>query len=172
VRGLAVLLMIGDHVARLLPYGEVYRLSLGRLAMPLFFLVAGSLVTRVRWRHLWVALLGLLLPLVVPWLDWPNVLTWWAVGCVVIVVLRGGGVPVWLLAAVALVRMGNGWGVQVGNSYDPAALVGLMALGSMVGPVAFAWGNKLPAWSGFIGRHPLGWYVGHAVALQLVIGVL
>lgn len=172
-RGLAVLLMIGDHVAFLFGF-DGYRLTFGRLAMPMFFLLAGHLAGRLRWRHAGIAGLGVLLPLAVPWIDSPNVLVWWALGCAVIAggraIARRGGffLLMQVLAAAGLVVAANGWEVP-GHTYQPLALLGLMALGTSWPRWWFTWAGSLPAWVAAIGRHPVAWYVGHLLVLEGVV---
>lgn len=168
LRGLAVLLMVGDHIARWFqPWGSLYNVSLGRVAMPLFFILAGSLAGRLHWRHAQIAAVGLALPLVVPWVDNPNVLVWWALGSVLLWVLRWGGVPVWVMVAAALTLAANGW-VDSGLSFDGRDLFALMGLGSMMGAGGLAWAGRLPAWMGWVGRYPLSFYVGHLLVIQAV----
>src|SRR4051794_34146876 len=77
VRGLAVALMVLDHVCAVTGSGHLLRYSVTRLSMPLFFVVSGHLVRRLSSRHLWVLLAGLMLPGAVPWIDNPNVLVWY-----------------------------------------------------------------------------------------------
>lgn len=162
-----MLLMLADHLGYVFDVAEV-RLTLGRLAMPMFFLLAGSLVRSPRWRHAAIGIVGVVLPLVVPWIDAPNVLTLWALGVVVLWGCRRCGVPVWLLAGLGLTLGANGW-VTGGNTYDPACLWGLMALGAMVPATAYRWADRLPAWVGTLGRHPVAFYVGHLLVLQALI---
>lgn len=169
LRGLAILLMIGDHLARVWSF-EGYRLTLGRLAVPLFFIIAGHLAgSRLTRRHLWAFVIGLNLPLVVPWVDAPNVLVWFAVGAVILYAFERYGWPTWLLIVPALVWAANGWPSLWAASYNPLALLALMAVGRGLGREAFVSGRHLPAWVGALGRHPLTWYVGHVLALQLVL---
>lgn len=169
LRGLAVLLMVGDHVARWLqPWGSLFNVSLGRVAMPLFFILAGALSGRLRWRHLWIGVVGLALPVAVPWVDAPNVLVWWALGSVLLYVVRWGGVPAWVVVAVALTFAANGW-VESGLSFDGRDLFALMALGAMIGPVGLSWSSWLPSWLARVGRYPLTVYVGHLLIIQAVL---
>lgn len=169
VRGLAIALMLLDHVGYVLGW-ETVRLTLGRVSMPLFFLLAGALVTRVTMRHAHAALLGIALPLVAPWAGSPNVLVVYAVGAALLVLSRRAGLPVLVLVALPLAVAANRW--EVGStSYDPAALIGLMALGALVGT---GWADRLGQhlqWPVLVhlGRAPLRWYVGNVLALQGVI---
>lgn len=167
-RGLAILLMIGDHLSLFLGL-DGYRMTLGRLAMPMFFLLAGHLAGRLRWRHAWIALLGVALPLAAPWVDSPNVLVWWALGSCVLVAARRLGVPALLIVAVGLTVGANGWELVGGHTYEPAALVGLMALGSVWPRHWFTWAAAAPGWVAAVGRHPVAWYVGHVLLLEGVM---
>lgn len=168
LRGLAILLMIGDHVCMWIPDGGVYRYTLGRLAMPLFFVLAGHLARRVHARHAGIALLGVGLPLVCPWLDHPNVLTWWAIGVGLLELARRLGVPLWSFVLLGLVMGANGFGLH-GYTYEPTALFGLMAAGAMIPRASFAWAARLPPWLARPGRHPIPAYVGQAVAITAVV---
>lgn len=166
VRGLAVACMVVDHLVLLTDGPMAVRYTVGRLAMPLFFVLAGLLVTRLSERLLLVAGAGVLLPLVVPWVDAPNVLLWYAVGAVVLVLWRRLGWPLWLLVVVPLALAANGYDVEAGTGYQLPAMVGLMALGSMLGTRSMAWGDRLPSVLAAAGRYPLTVYVGHVLALE------
>lgn len=174
LRGLAVVLMIGDHLAIILGL-SLYRVTAGRLAMPLFFILAGHLAGRLGYRQVWAVVLGLVLPVVSVLVDRPNVLVWWGLGCAGLWICDRLAVPAWSLAVAALTFAANGWAVTPGPlSYDPVALIGLMALGKCASSSAFLLGARLPAVLGRIGRYPLSWYVGHLLVLQgfvLVAGV-
>jgi hypothetical protein len=170
-RGLAVLCMIVDHLALVLGGPVELRLTVGRLAMPAFFLLAGHLARRPRLRHLWIALLGFALPLVVPWIDSPNVLVWWAWGVVVLWVWRWAGFELWPIVILALVVAANGW-TQTEGTYDWFALVALMAVGSMLPATAFTWAAPAPRCVALLGRHPVSIYAGHLLALQTAVWLL
>jgi hypothetical protein len=173
LRGLAILLMIADHVA-IVAGTPIVRVTAGRLAVPIFFVVAGHLAgSRLSWRHLQVGALGLVLPLVVGFVDSPNVLLWWALGCVVLYVWQRLSWPVWGLIVAALTLGANGWVIPAGShSYNPLDLLGLMALGRGMGPELFVFGRRLAAWMGALGRAPIRWYVGHVLLVQLALVVL
>lgn len=170
VRGLAIVLMAVDHVASLSGW-VVVEDTVGRAAMPLFFVLAGSLLGRLRWRHAQLVGLGLLLPVVMPWLDAPNVLTLYGVGALVIWLWRRLVWPVWVLAAAGLTQAANGWaGGLFFTGYQPLALLGLLALGAMLPRTTWSWGSSLPGWMGLLGRFPVTVYVGHLLVLTAIWG--
>lgn len=168
-RGLAILAMVWDHLFIVFEGSPDLRMLFGRFAMPAFFVLAGHLARSPRWRHAGVVGIGLALPLVVPWIDSPNVLVLWGVGVVLLWVGRQLSLPVWLFPLVALALFANGYPVQFGTGYDVAGLVGLMGLGAMIPRSSFAWAARAPRWVGWIGARPIWCYVGHLVALQLVL---
>lgn len=166
-RGLAIAAMIVDHVTLIFHGPDVLRLTVGRVAMPLFFLIAGHLVRRLSWRHAGVYLLGLVLPVAIPWVDSPNVLEWYVLGAVAIVVARWADLPVWVYIAGVLAVMANGWNIaKPGTSYDGAALIALMLIGSQLPRSSWDWARRIPL--GWLGRYPLTVYVGHLIVLQTV----
>lgn len=165
LRGLAVLAMVADHLA-LFAGLDAVRWTVGRLALPVFFVLAGHLAHRIGWRHLGIGAAGVALAAAVGWVDSPNVLTWYAAGTVVVVLGRRVGLgPAWLLAG-ALVLLANGVG-DMAPGYRPAALLGFMAVGQLVSRARLdRLGAWVPRWVASVGRHPLAWYVGHVVALD------
>lgn len=170
IRGLAIVCMVVDHLALVLGTAGELRLTVGRVAVPLFFLLAGHLARAPRARHAAFFALGVVLPVLVPWLDAPNVLVWWALGVVVLHVCRWGGVPVWVVVAVCLTVLVNGWGAVEG-SYSPYGLWALMGVGSMLTLPSFWWGNRLPSFLAVLGRWPVTIYAGHVLLLALAVEV-
>lgn len=172
LRGVAVLVMVADHVLVFVPGVMPVRLTVTRLAMPLFFVIAGHLATRCRWdRLLWVGGVGAAIPLVAWWIDRPNVLLVYAAAVPLVVLARRRPSPVWLavLVAVPLVQLANGELLRpVTTGFDPLALLGLMALGALLPRPAFTAFDRLPAWLGWCGRWPLTVYVAHVVAFSAV----
>lgn len=167
LRGVAMLLMLLDHVCLVFGGPAEVRLTLGRIAMPLFFVLAGHLARDPRWRHAGIAAIGVALPLVVPWIDSPNVLVVWALGVVILWAARSRSVPSWLLVAVALAASANGWTSTDGH-YDFLALWALMALGSMLPTSALMFARRAPAFVATLGRFPIWFYVGHLLILQAI----
>lgn len=184
VRGLAILVMFADHFAvvtqMLTGHSDLlhsFRLTVGRAAMPLFFILAGYLARKLRTRHLAIGGIGLALPFAVPWIDSPNVLVWWAVGCAVLAMFREFRWSPVLLVVVGLVFGANvGYsGLAFGtSSFEPMCLLGLMGLGAMLRPTAWWWAYHLPARPAlaFLGRFPVWLYVGHLLVLQVVVEVV
>lgn len=167
-RGLAVACMVADHITLLLHGPELVRLTLGRVAMPLFFIVAGALVRRVGWRHLGIGLVGLALPAVVPWIDAPNVLVLYALSAGVVALFRWLEVPPLVLTVCVLAASANGFLPRIGTGFEPMAVLGILAVGAHLGPHRLGWLSWLPDWLAPIGRRPLLVYVGHLLALQAV----
>jgi len=164
--------MIFDHlVIVFIGSGSPLRWTLGRLAMPLFFLLGGWLFRRLSWRHGLILCTGILLPAVVPWVDSPNVLVWFALGAVLLWSADSLWAR-WLTLAVALALSANFPDQTIGTSYTPVMLLSLMLVGALLrhyhGGRVVAWGDRLPRWFGPLGRWPLSVYVGHLLVLRLV----
>jgi uncharacterized membrane protein YcfT len=167
LRGLAIACMVVDHVALIFAGPQLLRETIGRLAVPLFFIVGGHLVRRLSWRHGWVLLVGLALPALIPWVDAPNVLVHYAIGAALLVAMRAGRLSPWLLVALALTAMANET-MPAGNGYNPVALYALMAVGAVIGRHSFVFGERLPRFLGLVGRFPLSVYVGHLFLFEIV----
>ena len=177
LRGLAIVLMIGDHLA-IFTLQDWYRVSLGRVAMPLFFILSGYLVTRFTRRHALVGVAGLLLPFAASWVDSPNVLVWYCAGAFILS-QRFVRHPL-TLAAIALLGLllgANGYAHLFLSGYNPWCLLAIMALGALlreIGPGLELWqpAARLPRWLGMLGRYPLSWYLGHVLFLTAVVEVV
>jgi hypothetical protein len=116
-----------------------------------------------------IGLVGAALPLVVPWIDTPNVLVWYALLGALVIVTPVRWRLVWVLLPLTLLANGMLVGRQ-GTSYEPAALLGLLALGSVLYPYNVAHlGDRLPPALGWVGRYPMSIYVGHLLLLEAVV---
>lgn len=169
LRGMAIAAMMVDHVCKLIgPELWPLRWTVGRLALPIFFVLAGYLVRSLSRRHALIGLVGLGLPLAVPWIDSPNVLVWWAIGCGVLVAARTYGVDPAVLVVVCVALLANGIGGGFPHSYPPVALLALMATGAWLRrdwfPVPAV---NVPAFAA-LGRAPVRWYVGHVLVLEMI----
>lgn len=165
LRAIAIALMILDHVLIVTGHeNSLWRLTLTRLSMPLFFLVSGHLLRRRNWFRLGVVVaIGVALPEVVPWLDAPNVLIWYAVGAVLLT-----RAPRWFCAAViaaALALAANDYPSVSPSGYAPEGLLALMALGRLV-PRRSIPDLPLPRRLAVAGRYPLSTFVGHIAVLE------
>lgn len=167
LRGLAIALMILDHLLIVFvnPSSPI-RMTITRLAMPIFFVLAGHLCKRLSWRLLLIGVVGVLLPTYVSFIDNPNVLLWYALFAPAIVFLRKYpaaliGIVVFSLTAVANYMQGS-----FAGTYYPPALFAFMALGAMMTRslvVDFArYIPKIP----FLGMYPLTIYVVHLLILE------
>lgn len=171
LRGLAIVVMILDHLLIVTGHEtSPLRYTVTRAAMPLFFVLSGHLVRRVNERHLMVAALGVTLPLLVPFIDRPNVLLWYAACCpAVLLARRAGPGALAVLVLVPLTLAANGYHLWTAtSSYDPVGLLGLMALGALLPRDAARFARRLPAWLGAAGRFPLTVYVMHLLILAAV----
>lgn len=170
IRGLAIACMIFDHAVVVLHGPQPLRWTLGRLAMPLFFLLGGYLVRRLSWRHGWVFLLGLVLPVIVPWIDSPNVLVWFALGAV-LCRLADTRAERWAALVLLLVVAANFPDQRDGTSYAPPMLPALMLVGGILrdyhGRAVVGCGDRLPRWLAPLGRYPLSVYAGHLILFEL-----
>jgi hypothetical protein len=181
IRGLAIACMVVDHACIVWAGPDWLRLTVGRVAMPLFFVLGGHLVRRITGRHSLILLAGLVLPFAVPWIDGVNVLVWYGLGAALIVGLRRLHLPVWLLPLAALAWSANfgSWSplhaviAPAHDAFDGLGLLGLMGLGAVLDRSAFGWGEKLPALFGRVGRYPMTAYLGHLFLLQglVLLGV-
>lgn len=185
-RGLAVVLMVVDHLAVFLvhewgnpaPYGglaQVLRLTVTRASLVLFMLVAGWLIeqhgARPR-RMAEICLAGAAVTAFGWWLDFP-------IGRPDVLLLIGVCLCFWRqirrhpVAAIALgVVQLTAWPIPW-SGYQPGAVLALLAAGIVWNCRAFAeggrlWTQRLPSWLGWPGRHALGLYVAHIAALGVV----
>lgn len=182
VRGAAIMIMVGDHLlglaGELLPsaWWLVPRLTLTRVALPLFLLLAGALLAGRcprGGRVVEVLAAGVLVSqlVVAGWLPWMaplDILV--SIGCGLLLWpwIRGSG---WFGVVVCMVLAATFPAASLG--YHPAYIVGMMLVGTVVGlgPL-YRLGERLPRWCAWPGRHPLGWYVGHLGVLACVWAVI
>lgn len=173
-RGYAILFMIVDHVS-IFAGLPILRLTVGRLAMPLFFVIAGSLAKRIGYKHVVILAVGIVLPMYVTWIDSPNVLVYICIGTALLRILRGRSTTVHIAVAIACISLtANGYD-HLGSGYPAGTLLALMILGKVItsGTLANAF-QRIPSSSivEYMGKHPLALYVGHTVALTTLVGRL
>jgi uncharacterized membrane protein YcfT len=166
-RGLAIVLMILDHSLIVFDHDNPLRYTVTRVSMPLFFLVSGHLVRRLSWRILAIGAIGLVLPLVVPWIDDPNVLLLYAV-CAPVILLakRYRALPIVVIFALAMAA--NHW--TQGGGYWLFGVMGIMAMGALIERDSFRHFERLPNWVSVIGRYPLSIYVSHLLFIEWIFG--
>lgn len=171
-RGAAILLMVLDHVLYQAAPGHVLRLTVTRVALPIFCLVAGAL-WRPGWRprYLELGAAWLVAEVLARLLGMPtpDVLLPIAVGFALLHLAQRSP---WLVLVVLLVldhsRLGAipGW-----TGYSPWYVAALLVVGHLARAEIYAAAERLPdvAWLSSIGRRPLGWYVGHLLVLAVVV---
>lgn len=166
LRGIAILVMVFDHILIVSHGPLVIRQTVTRIAMPLFFIIGGHLAKRMSPRLIGIGVVGIFLPVAVPFVDDPNVLFWFALFAPIIVLVRQYPRILVLIVAAWLTVTANYTTGPFGTSYEPFALLGLMALGAMIPRERFE--INIPGPLHKIGQYPLSCYVGHLLFLRLV----
>ena len=195
LRGLAVVLMIIDHVlavgtaavlARGLPVSIVviddarfFRLTITRLALPLFMVVSGYLLAdrdrpsrRRQGQLLAAAVVAQILFAPLPGLSDVDVLVVVFVVQLAWPVLRASPVVFAALGMVAAVNVATlpfGW-----TGYSPALVAALMCLGALAARTKDRGAERarrmpLPKWLAAVGRRPLTAYVGHLAVIWVFV---
>lgn len=169
LRGLAIVLMIADHIA-IFTGPFLFRSTITRLSMPIFFILAGHLAHRITWRMPAIGLIGCCIPYVIPFVDKPNVLYWYAIFAPIIVIAKRKSVTLYVIIAISLTIFANYYGGGFFGSYEPFGLLSLMALGAIIPRHGFYSALRLPGLSllASIGRYPISFYVGHLLILREV----
>ena len=167
LRGIAIALMIVDHIVIRFAGPIIIHDTITRAAMPIFFIISGHLIKRVNYRHILIGILGILLPLYVSFLDDPNVLFYYAIFSPVILLLKrypeiGVGV-----LALCLTFYGNFHDLEFGNGYPPLIILSLMILGTMTPRIFFSFADKIRGFDR-LGRFPLTIYVGHLLIIETI----
>lgn len=173
LRGLAVLLMVADHVALVAGAGGAWRLTVTRAALPLFCVVAGSLARPGRpGRRLGVVAAAGLAATVLGaplGIGQPDVLFLLA-GVLVLVRWVGPrpGGPAWAAVACLGVIQATTW-PMAWTGYEVGTVLALVLVGQVVARRDLdQLGCRLPAVLAPVGRAPLWWYVGHLWVLLVV----
>jgi hypothetical protein len=187
VRGLAVVLMVLDHVLFQRDPSSVLRVgspvSITRLSLPLFMLAAAAVWRPGAWRRY-----GRLIPVAVVELVLCELLGMPAPGIVALIVVVGLvlDVAAWLRAGRevhpyvwALLGLVQALYVPVAwGGYQPGLVLAWWALGRLAWPTLEAAASSVTSsstlrnWLASIGRRPLVWYVGHLLVLVVVVEVL
>jgi uncharacterized membrane protein len=171
LRGLAVALMVVDHVLVQLEPRSVLRETVTRLSLPLFCVVAGSLAQRrPRWGRL--ASVGMA-----------------GVGATALGAPIGIGQPdVLLVIVAAMLALSLLWRCPVaalcvgavqpftwpfpGNGYQVGTVLVMLVAGRLAGAETVAgWARRCRPLE-WAGRHPLALYVGHLAVLRAVVALL
>jgi surface polysaccharide O-acyltransferase-like enzyme len=167
--------MILDHCLLIANVAHPIRATVTRLAVPLFFVISGHLVRRFSMRTFGIGIIGLALPIAVPFVDNPNVLLWYASGAALVVLSRRYSWAPWVIMAYVFTLSANFFLQSNWNdSYWAPALYGLMVMGSVMPRSVFAslHFERLPNWVAIIGRIPLRIYVGHLLLLTVIYQIL
>jgi surface polysaccharide O-acyltransferase-like enzyme len=169
-----VLVMLADHVCAVGGFGAGFRLTFGRLALPLFALVVGALadrpLSRARaWRWLGAGFFcgSLLYPLVFDRIGGGEVLLLllvarWFAGCA----------PMWARAGILVVSLtlfANGLGNVSGGAWQPFAVIAIAVVGRSWSLQLDELGRRLSERWEFVGRRALSVYVVHLLVLAVFV---
>lgn len=185
-RGLAILAMIGDHVAvfilTVLPENPaqsllwdsayMFRFTIGRIALPVFMIVSGMLIER--YGFTWKRYLQVVIAAIIVNFLWiaapfgatpPDILLLWAL--IVPFSFLWKKYPI-LFGVLGFIQLTN-WQISWGG-YQPGEILLLLCLGVLAQKTNFTFPSlkdfdQPMAW---IGRRPLIFYVGHIVLLSIV----
>lgn len=170
LRGLAVLLMVLDHVLLVVGEGLALRLTVTRAALPIFGLLAGALWrpgARVRLLQLGGAAIVATYLGVVLGMPRPDVLVVIFVALLAMHAYRRWPVATFAVAAIQATT----WGIAAGG-YEPGVLLVLMVGGYEFGRERLdVLGRRAPALLELLGRYPLSLYLGHLALLALAVSL-
>lgn len=173
LRGVAMVLMIVDHLLAWVNVGFCLRMTITRASLPLFMVVAGNLMAGrlfPSWRRavelVFSAAVATWLVQGLPFMAPLDVLVSF---CLTLLAWPAARLMPWLSLVVCVVVMGL---VHVSGGYSPVELLALMLVGALaldVGSPLYRWGGALPAAFGTLGQWPLTAYVGHLVVMRLAV---
>lgn len=172
LRGVAVLLMVLDHVLVQVAAGHPLRFTVTRLSLPLFAFCFAYLGGRSRSRTRLLILGGLVVVETV--LNGP--LSLGVPGPVALLVLAEALHVAWpalrerpvLVAGAGLLQalyLPVEW-----SGYQPGLVVCWYALGTVAAIELVSIGSRIPRWVAAVGRRPSLWYAGHLAVLYLLVG--
>lgn len=174
LRGLAVVMMVLDHALIHVPSGLPVRLTVTRVALPLFCVVAGTLAQRsgrLR-RPAVVAIVGVaVMPVeAAAGIGVPGPL--FLVGLVVLAVRLAGGRwrRVWPVVAAVAVLQPVTWPTGA-TGYQLGTVVALVVIGTLLDAQRVGrLGERLPGVFALAGRWPVTIYAMHVAALAAIAG--
>lgn len=182
LRGLAIVLMLVDHVLAVIIVhgGPIWlndiRLSLTRLAMPLFMILVGWLLDHkggysLKWllKVFWV---GIAATIMMSLMDLPSPDILIILGFVILFFYSSRNpLAMIVLGLIQAVNIPLNW-----SGYQPGFILTFVAIGVLVhryqvpeweSLCSFA-GKRLGFLEG-IGRHPVAWYLGHIAILLILV---
>lgn len=183
LRGVAIALMVVDHVLVVVDPNNWLRFTATRWSLPLFMLVAGALIDLRGWpsnlRLVHLGALGF-----IPWSMWiPGMARLDVLLSIPLAILLvrallrltvGRVVPLTLAIGLLLSHLNISGRYFAGVGYDPALVGAWLALGMVWIPpvVAASIPAGVVAGATWLGRRPLSVYVGHLAVLALVVSAL
>lgn len=176
IRGLALVLMLLDHLLVQVDPDSFLRFTLTRASLPLF-MAASAAVWRpgIRPKRLALITAVVVLELLVSpalGMAMPGIMLVYLVAIVPLGNWYRASHHAYAIGALGLVQalyLPVGWA-----GYEPGLVVLWWCLGRLGSYQLDRLGERLPPALAQVGRHPLGWYAGHLVALVVLVesGVL
>lgn len=175
LRGLAIALMLLDHVLAVTGIHGPLRLTVTRLALPFFMMCAGSLwrpLTARNGARLGAAALAELALCEYLRFSMPGILATFlglmlALRARPSLANRPGLLVLAGLLQAAYLPLDGSW-----TGYQPGWVLAWWALGRLAIEELRPIGSAAPAWLAVAGRRPLTWYVGHLAVLAALAALL
>jgi uncharacterized membrane protein YcfT len=175
LRGLAIALMILDHALVVTDPTHPLRLTITRLALPLFMICAGALhrpltVRRIARLAPAVAIEAVISPHVP--LAQPGIVTVYLLAVAILAVpainraLHIYPAPMAVLGILQSLFQPLGW-----PGYEPGLIIAFLCIGIASGHQFQPLAHRLLRYLEPIGRRPLTWYCGHIIVLATIANV-
>lgn len=171
LRGLAVLLMVLDHALVQIDHDSPLRYTITRLSLPLFVGCAAAVFRgQLGRQRMGVLALGIIAETTLNGplsLGGPGPVTLITCGLLAFSLpwVRRNAHLVGTLGLLQALYQPVGW-----SGYQPGLILAYFALATLAVHDLEPAARRLPAWVGTVGRQPMRWYIGHLIALVLIVG--
>lgn len=169
LRGVAVVLMVVDHVVKVVAPDSLWWVTstVTRLSLPMFMVTAGVLLARRSHglrplRALDLFLAGSVVTVVFGAIGFalPDILVVMLLTAPLWSWVRRSPVLAVIFGLIQLVNLPLPWG-----GYQPGLVLALLGVGVLASGTWAQYGERLPVWCAAVGRRPLLFYVGHILLL-------
>ena len=171
LRGFALLVMILDHAILTAGWDDSPLRLLTRIAMPLFFIIAGNLVRRFHWtRMAAILVVGYALNAIAPMFGSFELFSGLIIGCAIVAFCKSVGAR-FIALTILMTMTANFYVWQAGYLFWmlPAFIIigALLPRDTLVN-----FGSKFPRWIAPLGEWPLTLYVAHILLLTAYKGLV